>query len=267
MDSLKLEKKNLNLLLRPIVRFCFRMAFPFQLLIEEAKSAYVEVSTEELEKRGEKVNISRLSVLTGIRRREIIRIKNGEVQSNSSMLSIPSRILSIWEQDRRYKNKSGKPKLLSIQADNNEFAKLVRLVSNDVHHGTILFELKRNGSVVETPKGLKLLKAGMVMEKNTGKIYELLGSEIENLIACVHENISNEDGAKNLHGKTEYDNISAEDLDEIKLWFLKEGSKFHLKARNFLAKYDRDINPNRNNDSPRASFSVSTFSNSVSSVK
>ncbi len=37
--------------------------------------------------------------------------------------------------------------------------------------------------------------------------------------------------------------MPSEALEEIRRWSAREGSAFHERARNFLSKYDRDLNP------------------------
>lgn len=43
---------------------------------------------------------------------------------------------------------------------------------------------------------------------------------------------------------TEYDNVCLDELPKVKEWLLKEGTKFHKKARDFISKYDLDVTPN-----------------------
>lgn len=254
------NRKVLRLLLRPIVRFCLRYMLPIQSLTEEAKAVFLELATAELRRNQEKVNVSRLSVLTGLRRREVSRFQLEEHSSKEMTASLPARVLGMWEQDKSFLTKAGKPRVLSCDGDESEFSRLVAKVSKDLHPGTILFELKRQHAVEETSKGVKMIRSEQVLGHDPIKAYDLLSADIDDLFCGVEHNLSDVNSLKNLHAKTEYDNICASDLDEIKTWFLKEGTSFHLRARNFLAQYDRDINPERNDSSPPCRVCIGTFS-------
>jgi hypothetical protein len=49
-------------------------------------------------------------------------------------------------------------------------------------------------------------------------------------------------------------------LEEIRLWILAKGVAFHKEARDYLSRFDRDMNPELGSGEERASVVVSTFS-------
>ena len=69
-----------------------------------------------------------------------------------------SRVVAQWENDRRFLTQAGKPRVLSCDEDDSEFSELVRLVSKDLHPGTVLFELERSGIVERSKRGVRLNK-------------------------------------------------------------------------------------------------------------
>ena len=88
-------------------------------------------------------------------------------------------------------------------------------------------------------------------EKITGNWlagYNLLSADLNSLARTVDENLSAPEEQKNLHARTEFDNIYYKDLPTIRKWLLEEGTRFHDKARSFLAQYDQDIVPDRGGD-------------------
>ena len=60
-------------ILQPALKLCLRKMFKFQEFLEFAKRVFIRLATEELEKNGQKVTVSALSVMTGIRRHEVNR--------------------------------------------------------------------------------------------------------------------------------------------------------------------------------------------------
>ncbi len=238
----KLFQNCLRMLLKPIVGFCIRNGLTIQTLLECSKVVFIESAAADLEANGQKVNVSRLSVATGLHRRDVMRIyREGNTQEESA--SIPSRVIGQWEQDSRFLTKAGKPRMLSLDGDDSEFRQLVKLISSDVNSGTILFELERTGAVERVGDKLKLCRRALIISENPEDSFRLLSEDAEDLVASVEQNVFSSEDVKNLHARTEYDNIAVDDLPAIRKWLLDEGSKFHARARKYLAQFDLDIAP------------------------
>lgn len=231
--------KCLKKLIKPVASFCVRHGLSIQDLLEAAKLAIIEAATEEIERQGKKPNSSRLSAMTGIRRPEIKRVVQG--QEYSPIPSLVSRVVAQWEQDARFSTKAGKPRLLNYEED---FHQLVLAVSSDLHPGTVMFELERLNLIDKKSRGLLLKDRRHVVTEDVDTGFTILSDDISELTLAAEENLLLTAEIKNLHGKTIYDNIYHEDLPQIKTWLLTEGTKFHHRVRNFIAEFDKDINPN-----------------------
>lgn len=231
----------LRLMLRPVIRFCMRRMLSIQDLNESCKVVFIEVAAEEMLKRGEKVNISRLAIMTGMHRRDVMRIyRDKDVEDRQA--GLVTRIIGQWQQDPNFSTKARKARVLTIDGENSEFNQLVRSVSQDLHPGTVMFELERTGAVKMVRNGVKLVARTYIPINNPQEGFKLLARDAEDLMTAVEENIFNRQKIPNHHAQTEYDNIPVDQMDTIKKWFFKEGSALHQKARNFLAKFDRDVN-------------------------
>ncbi len=249
----------LRLMLRPVVRFCIRRTLSIQDLIESAKVVFLDVAEEELLRKREKVNVSRLSVLSGLHRRDVMRIfQQGKTKDES--MAFTTRVVGQWLQDKKFCNKPGSPKVLSLEGEDSEFRKLVRCISSDVNPGTVLFELERVDAVERVKSGVKLKTRAYVPRNNPVEGFKLLASDADDMMTAVEENIFGEEvETPNLHAKTEYDNVAVEDLPTIKQWLYKEGSAFHAKVRNYLAGFDLDLAPKAQKKGG-ARVAVGTFS-------
>lgn len=250
---------SLKLLLRPVVAYCLSQSQAVQELTEALKFALIEGAVSEMQARGEKVNISRLSVMTGLHRRDVMRIYRGGEAKDSSV-NLISKVIGQWENDRRFQNKSGKPRRLKYVGDDSEFSRLVRTVSHDVHPGTVLFELERGNLVKKDETTLSLLRAFEVTKGDMDKTFKVLTQDVTDLVCAVQENIKPDCDVPNLHARTEYDNVVKSALPKIREWFLKEGAAFHKKARDFLSQFDRDMNPSLTEEKAGSRVSVGTFS-------
>lgn len=232
----------LKLLLRPVVKFCMRHSLTIQDLHEMSKQAYIDLAAEELQSKEQKVNVSRLSVLTGLRRREVTRLFKGE-ESAAPEGGLVTRVIGQWLQDSRFVTSSGKARVLSLEGEESEFRELVRSVSTDVKPGTVLSELNRLQAVEESPRGLKLVMNAYVPKNDPVEGFKLLALDAEDLALAVEENIFLEPKVPNHHATTEYDNISKKHLGDLRKWLFEEGINFHKKARAFISKLDKDVKP------------------------
>jgi hypothetical protein len=247
-------------MLKPVVRLCLQRAIGIQEIIEIVKSCMIESAIEEIEKGGDKANTSRLSVMTGLHRRDVTRLTGGTFEIKEPV-SIVSRVAGQWERDSRFNTKTGQPRILSYENNNSDFAKLVATVSRDMHHGTVLFEMNRLGMIEYVKGGIKLIIKTHNLRSDPQKAYQLVAADIGGLIETTTENLESSD-LPNLQVRTEYDNLFQEDLPTIKEWVLKEGSEFHQRVRAFLSKFDADINPHIRKDAG-GKVSVSSFSHMI----
>jgi hypothetical protein len=209
---------------------------------ELAKRAFVEKAAEQLTDANAKVNVSRISAMTGIYRSEVQRLLESKEPESLSQ-SLTARVLTLWEQLPEYKDRRQAPRILTYAGPDSEFATLVNRVSSHLNPGTVLFEICRSGSAVKTPQGLRLKKAALETGGNTEQALALLAQEIEALSSTVTENISSNEELKKLHIRTEFDNIPEAFVAEIKQFVLEEGRAFHKRMRERLSGYDADVNP------------------------
>ena len=235
----------LRLMLKPIARFCVRHSLTVRELLEAAKIALIEAAEEDMQTAKEKVNVSRLSVVTGIHRRDVMRLtQEAAEQAGEQPANLVTRIIGQWEQDKRFHSSAGKPKPLSDE----EFKQLVYLISQDLNAGTVLFQLERLGIVEKTKAGLRLVKKALSLQDDARQGYLLMARDLNDLGAAVQENLGGGRELPHLHARTEYDNVFQTSVPIIQRWLLEEGQSFHERLRRFLSKHDKDVNPSRGGD-------------------
>lgn len=243
MDFDKLKIDCLRQLLSPIIRFCLRSSITLQDLIESAKVVFVKLGTELMQEGEDNINTSRLAVMTGVHRKDVQKIRDeGGLGDNTK--SFTRRLLAQWEQDRQFCGQNGKPLVLTCGGEGSDFWRLVRKLSKELNPATVLFELERINAVRRTPRGLKLTMDFELLRGNPLEGLRQVSSDATDLLEAVRENVYEGSKTPNLHLRTEYDNVFVEDLPEIREWLVLEGSKFHKKVREYLARFDQDLNPN-----------------------
>lgn len=139
-------------LLRPLVRILLTYGVSFQSFNELVKSVYVKVAEEEFRLDDKPQTDSRVSLLTGIQRREISRMRNTphaeiSLSHNSSM---SAQLLAIWSGSAEYLDQEGMPIPLPRLPGKDEkpsFERMVQSVSKDFRPRVVLDEWLRQGVV------------------------------------------------------------------------------------------------------------------------
>jgi len=127
-------------------------------LIGAAKQASVQAALIEVIPPGSRVNVSRLSVATGLTRKEIASFL-GKSLNERSFLSKPTleqrawRVLCGWHTDPKYRESSGRLAALHFAGKQRTFSSLVRAYGGDVTPLSVLRELERINVVTKTRSG------------------------------------------------------------------------------------------------------------------
>ena len=148
----------LSVTLLPIARMMLRNGFGAAELVSAAKQASVRAALIEVIPIGARINISRLSVATGLTRKEIANLLGRKVQTKS-VLSKPTleqrawRVLRGWYVDPKYRESSGRLTTLPFVGKQKTFSSLVKRYGGDVTPLSVLRELERIRVVTKTRSG------------------------------------------------------------------------------------------------------------------
>lgn len=228
----------LRMLFRPVARLALQKGITFKDCSHYLKQAFIMEAAEQLKAEGKKVNVSRLSVMSGIMRNEVKRIYALGDTNRGVEVSMPSRVVDLWENDKRYRI-DGRLRMLSL----TEFQALVARVSKHINPGTVLFELTRVGTVIKSGDRLKLKRRVHKLAAEPREAFDIAAKDLRTLLDCVEENLDPAVSLDNLHIRTEYDNISEKSLKVIRRWFIAQGKLLHKRARKFLSSHDLDLSP------------------------
>lgn len=138
--------------LRPLVRLMIRSGITFPALADLLRELYVNVAEHEFALPGKEQTDSRVSLLTGIHRKEVHRLRGAGAPVNTvpTTLSRTSRIIARWLAEPGYCDALGHPLPLPRQAGEGEpsFEALVGAVTRDVRPRAVLDEWLDSGLVV-----------------------------------------------------------------------------------------------------------------------
>lgn len=197
-DSKSLAADTMRLLFRPIARIMLRVGMTWRELAEVCKATYVEVAGEDYGIRGRPTNVSRVSILTGLTRRDVSRLRKTlaeEKPESFSRMNHATRVLSGWYQDELYRNAAGGPSALAPTGEAPSFELLCKTYCPNVAPVTMLKELKQAGAVGETHDGRLIAKSRVYMPLRTDPDHMLSsGSVLQDIGYTVAYNLHRKDG-------------------------------------------------------------------------
>jgi hypothetical protein len=188
----------------PIARFLIRNGIGYREFSEISKLAFVQVASDEYGIRGRKTNMSRVSVMTGLNRKEIRKIRDrleNEDWDLDPALSKPVSVLAEWFTGPKYLTPRGAPKILPFSANEGRvsFSSLVRDVGGDVPPGAMLKELVRAGCVKQSGSGLlKAIKRQYAPGAVDPFVIERFGECLHDLAQTMANNMGEVDPSKRL---------------------------------------------------------------------
>lgn len=132
--------------LMPLVRLLIARGVTYQATAEVLKRVYVLAARSHI-KRDEDETASRLSLLTGLNRKEIRRLTEGETKpvEIEGIASHAAAIHAVWISQRRFRERDGAPRVLPRYSRDRgpSFDELVRQITTDHRPAALLEELIR----------------------------------------------------------------------------------------------------------------------------
>ena len=136
-------------ILRPLVRILLQHGIPFGVFADIAKRVYVEVADSEFPIPGRKQTKSRVSVLTGLSRKEVLRVKRLPSLDDANAAARyhrAARTISGWLRDKDFTDRKGQPAVLPLDSGKSSFTELVKRYSGDIPARAVLDEMERVGA-------------------------------------------------------------------------------------------------------------------------
>lgn len=137
-------------LLRPLVRLLLSFSVQYPYLANLLKLTYVEVATREFQLDDRPQTDSRVSLLTGIHRQDVKRLR-GEMMADAPpppAVSLGAQLVSRWLGEVVYLDSKGRPKplpRLATVGGKASFERLVQTVNKDIRPRVVLDEWLRLG--------------------------------------------------------------------------------------------------------------------------
>ncbi len=267
----KLLVQTVATILRPMVRILLRHSVSAGAMNEIVNRVYVEVAENEFTVPGRKQSDSRISVLTGLHRKHVARIKNDpplEKVTLEEKHHRAVRVLSGWMRDRRYRTKAGNPAVLTFEG-RRSFSELVDKYSGGVPPRAIRDELARVDVIeITRQNGIKLKTKGFVPGSSDVEKMRILGMDAADLIATIDHNMAHKHPDLRFQRTVVYDSIPIEYASDFRKLVTKYGQELLEKLDRWLAKREKETQGKRGENIRLGAsifqFEEETNSNSVS---
>jgi hypothetical protein len=188
----------LRRLLRPIIRLAIHYGLTYPSLAEMLKSVYVEVADREFQIDGKPQTDSRVSMLTGVHRKDVKRLRSEsavDLRELPKSVSLGAQIAAVWSSRAEYLTRDGEPRALArLSADESQpsFDSLVRSVSRDIRSRVVLDEWLRLGVVSMDDDNVVLNRAAFVPASGFEEKAFYLGQNLHDHAAAIAHNVVSE---------------------------------------------------------------------------
>lgn len=204
-------------ILYPLVRILLRNGVSSDAVTELVRQTFVDVADAEFTLPGRKQTTARISVITGLNRKEVARLRgrNPLDQGDRFWWNRAAHVLGSWLRDGDFLDRKGDPLDLPLAGPSPNFGDLVRRHSGDMQPKAVADELKRVGAVEEIDGKLRMTSRGYVPGPEGAAVIDILGLDTAEFIEVVDHNLQAEAGPKLLQRKVLSDNVPAEYVDEF----------------------------------------------------
>ena len=246
------------ILLKPIVKILLSSGVSYKQFSVVARQLYVECALSEFGISGRPTNVSRASIITGISRSEVTKLKHKIEEGNRlseedeaviETLSNASQILYKWFTAPEYLDSDGKPKILSIKNDTPpSFASLMKDHGGGLPTTTMLKELLKTKSVelVGTDQLKALNRSYKPLPADPAHILRL-AHVVSDFATTMHTNMIRQVGEPSKFEARAFNtSIPKEVIPEFQIFMQKNGMEFLQRIDNWLN--EREVNLGSDNN-------------------
>ena len=234
-------------LLRPLVRILLRNGVSYSTFSDFVKWVYVDVANKEFGIEGRKQSTSRVSVITGLSRKEVVRVRQlarPDDRASTEKYNRAARVIAAWRRDRNFLDAEGKPAALPMAGPDVSFSELVKRFSGDVPVRATLDELIRVGAVERLEDGrVSLLTRTYIPQSSDADKLHILGTDVAHLISTFDHNLKSDPIDPFFQRKVAYDNLPDEVLSKFRKHSAKRAQTLLESLDRWLAQHDRDVTP------------------------
>ncbi len=254
-------------LLRPLARLLMAYGVNYVAFCNLAKGVFVDVAARDFPDDGGSVTDSRVSLLSGVHRREVKRLREEMLlqAAPSPVVSLGAQVVSRWCADAAFLDGQRRPLALPRLASKGgdlSFERLVESVSKDIRSRAVLDEWLRLGVVtLDAEDRVHLVEHAFVPARGFDEKSFYLGKNIGDHLAAVGHNLL--DGQPPFLERSVYcDGLSAESVEQLRV-FSRELAVSAMQEINRRALELQEADHERADATRRMAFGVYYYSEDV----
>jgi hypothetical protein len=239
--------KALRHVMRPLVRLMLRKGVTYLVFVDLLKEVFVDVADREFRLDDKAPTDSRISLLTGVHRKDVRRLRNSSDPTSSTLpenITFGAQLVNAWT-CAPFCNDAGQPlplpRLASVGGDRS-FDALVAKVSTDIRARVVLDEWLRLGIVrLDEQECVHLEAQAFVPQKGFDEKAAYLGHNLHDHACAAVHNLSSE-GPAFFERSVHYDALSPMSVEALREAVANEGMQALLSFNRLAAELEfRDL--------------------------
>lgn len=266
MDTIKSTlSKAVVRVLSPLVRLMLRYEISHSEFSELAKRAYVRVAYRYFSIPGRKPTFSRVSVLTGLSRKEVVRLSELEdaaAPETKGPLNRARRVIRGWLDDPDFLDANSNPKELVLRGEPGSFDDLATRYSGDITARAVLDELMRVGSVEKTEeKTVRLVHKGFIPQQDDREKIQILARHAKDLLETGFHNLTHDKQKARFQRQLTYHDLPEEIVQEFRQYSAEKSMALLVELDKWLAEKKKDIATETQQKTKRIGVGIYYFQN------
>lgn len=253
-------------ILKPLIKVLMRNEFTHSELTELVRQTYVDVAYSEFSLPDQKMTYSRAAVLTGLSRKEVVRLKKNLDNEQSLAKQTPNRAMRVvngWLSDEEFLDEDGNPKELALKGEESSFNSLVAKFSGDITYGAVLDELNRIGVTEQlSENSVRLVRHGYVPQQDELEKVGIMSVCVSDLFGTAVHNLDVDNGDIRFQRQLVYTGIEESVASKFHEIGTEKAIALLDTLNKFLAKSQRESGRSSASPGKRVGLGIYYFENS-----
>lgn len=225
--------------LKPLLRVLIKNEISHADFAELARQAYVDVAYEHFTIPDRKMTYARAAVLTGLSRKEVVRLNALREEHGVLTRSSPNRAMRVingWMNDDEFLDDQGNPLILSVQGNVRSFSALCARYSGDITLGAVLDELVRIGVVSRLDDDrVRLDSQGYIPQEDELEKIRVLATCTADLLGSAVHNLEHGTEDPRFQRQIVYPNVAADVAEKFRNQSEAQSMKLLLELNQLLS--------------------------------
>lgn len=234
----------LRRVMRPLVRLMLRKGVTYTMFTDVLKDVFVDVAHREFRLDDKVPTDSRISLLTGVHRKDVRRLRSEDDTSIAALpenITLGAQLVNVWTSSPPFCSEAGQalalPRLASVGGDGS-FDALVATVSTDIRGRVVLDEWLRLGIVrLDDQDCVHLEAQAFVPQKGFEEKAAYFGHNLHDHACAAVHNLSGE-GLPFFERSVHYDALTLASVDMLREAVAKDGMQTLLAFSRLAAELE-----------------------------